>query len=112
MPGWHASTFLCLLGVDSSMEGHMTFYSSQRIDGQSSDPKVGDGSTSHHDCRNLTLKECEDDTHILEMGTWEFFGFTFSVCPLVWGWNEVLIFSSNPMRFHKACQNLLVNLGS
>jgi hypothetical protein len=22
-------------------------------------------------CRNLTLKECEDDTHTLEMGTWE-----------------------------------------
>ncbi len=24
VPGWHASTFLCLLGVDSSMEGHVT----------------------------------------------------------------------------------------
>jgi hypothetical protein len=22
-------------------------------------------------CRNPTLKECEDDTHTLEMGTWE-----------------------------------------
>jgi hypothetical protein len=22
-------------------------------------------------CRNPTLKECEDDTHIPEMGTWE-----------------------------------------
>jgi hypothetical protein len=35
MPGWHASAFLCLLGVDSSMEGHVTSYSSQRVDGQS-----------------------------------------------------------------------------
>ncbi len=26
--GWHASAFLCLLGVDFSMEGHMTSYSS------------------------------------------------------------------------------------
>jgi hypothetical protein len=33
VPGWHASAFLCLLGVDSSMEGHMTSYSGQRIDG-------------------------------------------------------------------------------
>jgi hypothetical protein len=24
-----------------------------------------------HDCRNPTLKECEDDTHIPEMGIWE-----------------------------------------
>jgi hypothetical protein len=24
-------------------------------------------------CRNLTLKECEDDTHTPEMGTWESF---------------------------------------
>jgi hypothetical protein len=22
-------------------------------------------------CRNLTLKECEDETHTPEMGTWE-----------------------------------------
>jgi hypothetical protein len=55
---WHASNFLCLLGVDSSMEGHMTSYSSQRIGGQYSDPKVGDGSTSHHDVH--------DDTFVLE----------------------------------------------
>jgi len=33
VPGWYASAFLCLLGVDSSMEGHMTSYSSQRVDG-------------------------------------------------------------------------------
>jgi hypothetical protein len=25
-------------------------------------------------CRNPTLRECEDETHILEMGTWESFG--------------------------------------
>ncbi len=25
-------------------------------------------------CRNPTLKECEDDTHTLEMGIWEFSG--------------------------------------
>ncbi len=31
--GWHASAFLCLLGVDSSMEGHVTFYFNQRVDG-------------------------------------------------------------------------------
>jgi hypothetical protein len=24
-----------------------------------------------HMCRNPTLKECDDDTHIPEMGTWE-----------------------------------------
>jgi hypothetical protein len=53
--GWHASTFLCLLGVDSNMEGHVTSYSSQRVDGQSSDPEVGDGSTSHHDVHDDTL---------------------------------------------------------
>jgi hypothetical protein len=34
VPGWHALTFLCLLGVDFSMEGHVTSYSSQRVDGQ------------------------------------------------------------------------------
>jgi hypothetical protein len=33
VPGWHASAFLCLLGVDSNMEGHVTFYSSQRVNG-------------------------------------------------------------------------------
>ncbi len=32
---WHASALLCLLGVDFSMEGHMTSYFSQRVDGQS-----------------------------------------------------------------------------
>ncbi len=30
---WHASTFLCLLGVDSSMEGHVTSYFNQRVNG-------------------------------------------------------------------------------
>jgi hypothetical protein len=55
VPGWHASTFLCSLGVDSIMEGHMTSYSSQRVDGQSSDPEVKDGSTSHHDVHDDTL---------------------------------------------------------
>jgi hypothetical protein len=25
-------------------------------------------------CRNLTLRECEDETHTPEMGTWEFSG--------------------------------------
>jgi hypothetical protein len=53
--GCHASAFLCLLVVDSSMEGHMTSYSSQRVNGQSSDPEVGDGSTSHHDVHDDTL---------------------------------------------------------
>jgi hypothetical protein len=33
VPGWHASAFLCLLGVDSSKEGHVTSYSNQRVDG-------------------------------------------------------------------------------
>ncbi len=55
MPSWHALAFLCLLGVDSSMEGHVTFYFSQRVDGQSSNPKVGDGSTDHHDVHDDTL---------------------------------------------------------
>jgi hypothetical protein len=55
VPSWHASAFLCLFGVNSSMEGHMTFYSSQRVDGQSSDPEVGDGSTDHHDIHDDTL---------------------------------------------------------
>ncbi len=41
MPSWHASSFLCLLGVDSSMESHVTSYSSQGVDGQFSDPEVG-----------------------------------------------------------------------
>jgi hypothetical protein len=41
VPSWHASAFLCLLGVDSSMEGCVTSYSSQKVDGQSSDPEVG-----------------------------------------------------------------------
>jgi len=31
--GWHALDFLCLLGVDFSMEGCVTSYSSQRVDG-------------------------------------------------------------------------------
>ncbi len=55
VPGWHASAFLCLLGVDSNMEGHMTSYSSQMVDGQSLDLKVGDGSTGHHDVHDDTL---------------------------------------------------------
>jgi hypothetical protein len=58
VPDWHASALLCLLGVDSSMEGHVTSYSSQRVDGQSSHPKVGDGSIGHHDVH--------DDTVVLE----------------------------------------------
>jgi len=55
VPSWHALAFLCLLGVDSSMEGHVTPYSSQRVDGQSSDHEVGDGSTGHHDVHDDTL---------------------------------------------------------
>jgi hypothetical protein len=53
--GWHALAFLCLLGVDSIMKGHVTFYSSQRVDGLSSNPEVGDGSTNHHDVHDDTL---------------------------------------------------------
>jgi hypothetical protein len=37
------------------MEGHVTSYFSQRVDGQSSNPKVGDGSTDHHDVHDNTL---------------------------------------------------------
>jgi hypothetical protein len=55
VPGWHALAFLCLLGVDSNMEGHVTSYSSQRVDGQSLDPEVGDGSIGHHDVHDDTL---------------------------------------------------------
>ncbi len=55
MPSCHALAFLCLLGVDFSMEGHVTSYFSQRVDGQSSNPKVGDGSTDHHDVHDNTL---------------------------------------------------------
>jgi len=33
VPSWHASALLCLLGVDSSMEGHVTSYFNQRVDG-------------------------------------------------------------------------------
>jgi hypothetical protein len=55
VPSWHALTFLCLLGVDYNMEGHVTSYFSQRVDGQSSDLKVGDGSTDHHDVHDDTL---------------------------------------------------------
>jgi len=43
------------VGVDSSIEGHVTSYFSQRVDGQSSNPKVGDGSTDHHDVHDNTL---------------------------------------------------------
>jgi hypothetical protein len=31
------------------MEGHVTSYSNKRVDGQSSNPEVGDGNTNHHD---------------------------------------------------------------
>jgi hypothetical protein len=55
VPSWHALTFLCLLGVDSSMEGHVTSYFSQRVDGQSLDPEVGDGRTDHHDVHDDIL---------------------------------------------------------
>jgi hypothetical protein len=55
VPGWHASAFLCLLGVDSSMDGHVTSYSSQRVDGQSSNLEVGDSNTGHRDVHNDTL---------------------------------------------------------
>jgi hypothetical protein len=55
MPGWHALAFFCLLGVDSNMEDHMTSYFSQRVDGQSSDPEVRDGSTGHHNVHDDTL---------------------------------------------------------
>jgi len=55
VPSWHASAFLCLLGVDFSMEGHVTSYYSQKVDGQFSDLEVGDGSTSHHDVHDDTL---------------------------------------------------------
>jgi hypothetical protein len=44
-----------MLGVDSSMEGHVTSYSNQRADGQSLDPEVGDGSIDHHDVHDDTL---------------------------------------------------------
>jgi hypothetical protein len=33
----------------------VTSYSSQRVDGQSSDPEVGDGSTGHHDVHDDIL---------------------------------------------------------
>jgi hypothetical protein len=33
VPGWHASAFLWLLGVDSSIEGHVTSYSNQKVNG-------------------------------------------------------------------------------
>jgi hypothetical protein len=55
VPGWHASAFLCLLGVDFSMEDHVTSYSSQKVDGQFLDPKVGDGSIDHHDVHDDIL---------------------------------------------------------
>jgi hypothetical protein len=55
VPSWHASAFLCLLVMDSSMEGHVTSYSSQRVNGQSSNLEVGDGSISHHDVHDDTL---------------------------------------------------------
>ncbi len=53
--GWHASAFLCLLVVDSSMEGHVTSYFSQRVNGQSLDHEVRDGSIGHHDVHDDTL---------------------------------------------------------
>jgi hypothetical protein len=53
--GWHASAFLCLLGVDSSIKGHVTSYLNQRVNGQSLDPEVRDGSIGHHDVHDDTL---------------------------------------------------------
>jgi hypothetical protein len=55
VPSWHASAFLCLLGVDFNMEGHVTSYSNQKVNGQSSNPEVGDGSSGHHDVHDDTL---------------------------------------------------------
>jgi hypothetical protein len=55
VPSWHALTFLSLLGVDFSMEGHMTSYSIQRVDGQFSNLEVRDGSTGHRDVHDDTL---------------------------------------------------------
>jgi len=37
------------------MEGHVPFYSNQRVDGHFSDPEVGDGSIGHHDVHDDTL---------------------------------------------------------
>jgi hypothetical protein len=37
------------------MEGHVKSYSSQRVNGQSSNPEDGDGSINHHDVHDDTL---------------------------------------------------------
>jgi hypothetical protein len=50
----HRPFCVCLV-VDSSMEGHVTSYFNQRVNGQSSDPEVGDGNTDHHDVHDDTL---------------------------------------------------------
>ena len=45
VPGWHASAFLCLLIGDSSMEIHMTSYSSSRVDSQLTNVEARDDGT-------------------------------------------------------------------
>jgi hypothetical protein len=39
------------------MVGHVTSYFSQNINGQSSNPKVEDGSTNHHDVHDTLVLE-------------------------------------------------------
>ncbi|OAE22598.1 hypothetical protein AXG93_777s1050 [Marchantia polymorpha subsp. ruderalis] len=53
--GCHASAFMCLLREDSSTEDQLTSYSSQRMDGQSSDPEVEDGDMDQRDVHDDAL---------------------------------------------------------
>ncbi|OAE30677.1 hypothetical protein AXG93_1422s1010 [Marchantia polymorpha subsp. ruderalis] len=55
VPGWHASAFMCWLRGASSSEDHLTSYSSQRVDSQSSDPEVEDGGVDQRDVHDDAL---------------------------------------------------------
>ncbi|OAE30426.1 hypothetical protein AXG93_3483s1180 [Marchantia polymorpha subsp. ruderalis] len=54
-PSWHASAFMCWLRGDSSREYHSTSCSSQRVDGQSSNPEYEDSATDQRDIHNDVL---------------------------------------------------------
>lgn len=55
VPNWHATNFLCLLRGNSDREYHLASYSSQRVDGQSSDFEVEDGGMNQRDIHNKAL---------------------------------------------------------
>ncbi|OAE32097.1 hypothetical protein AXG93_2573s1060 [Marchantia polymorpha subsp. ruderalis] len=55
VPSSHASAFMCWLRGEFSREDHLTSYSSQRVDGQSSDLEVEDGDVDQRDVHDDAL---------------------------------------------------------